>query len=174
MANAPKIEKRLWITGLIGLISVTGAYMYYQVNKVLSYTLNFKGVKNVTFNNKTLNFTIWYEYTNKANINVTLADQQYEVYINGQYLTTLTNFVPNTLIGSQPSIIDVNVKLTADDFKKLKLNYAQLILAPKTVEIKTVMKWKVKYGIFKFPVTYPYILNLKEILGWVAPSINKL
>jgi len=86
----------------------------------------------------------------------------------------LTNFVPNVLTGSQPSIIDVNVSLTADDFKKLKLNYAQLILAPKTVEIKTIMKWKVKYGIFKFPVTYPYILNLKQILGWIVPSINKL
>jgi Neuraminidase (sialidase) len=174
MANVPKLEKRLWITGLIGLLSVTGAYMYYQVNKILSYTLNFKGVKNVSSSNKALNFTIWYEYTNKANIDVTLVDQQYEIYINNQYLTTLTNFVPNTLIGSQPSIIDVNVSLTADDFKKLKLNYAQLILAPKTVEIKTIMKWKVKYGIFKFPVTYPYILNLKQILGWIVPSINKL
>jgi LEA14-like dessication related protein len=170
----PKIEKRLWIAGLIGLVSVTGAYMYYQVNKILAYTLDFKGVKNVKFDNKAVSFTIWYEYKNKANINVTLAEQEYEVYINNQYLTTLTNFVPNTLVGSEPSIIDVNVKLTLQDFKRLNLNYAQVLLAPKSIEIKTIMKWKVKYGILKFPVKYPYILNLKEILGWYIPAINKL
>ena len=32
----PKIEKRVWIAGLIGLVSLTGAYMYFQVNKILS------------------------------------------------------------------------------------------------------------------------------------------
>jgi LEA14-like dessication related protein len=174
MAVTPKIEKRLWIAGLIGLVSVTGAYMYYQVNKILSYTLNFKGIKNVSFDNKAVAFTIWYEYQNKANINITLAEQQYEVYINNQYLTTLTNFVPNTLVGGQPSVIDVNVKLTAQDFKKVNLNLAQVLLAPKSIEIKTVMKWKVKYGILKFPVSYPYIVNLKEVIGWYVPAINKL
>jgi len=174
MAITPKIEKRLWIAGLIGLVSVTGAYMYYQVNKILSYTLNFKGIKNVSFDNKAVSFTIWYEYQNKANINVTLAEQEYEVYINNQYLTTLSNFVPNTLVGSEPSIIDVNVKLTAQDFKKVNLNIAQVLLDPKSIEIKTIMKWKVKYGIFKFPVSYPYIVTLKQVLGWYIPAIKKL
>ena len=170
----PKIEKRLWIAGLIGLVSVTGAYMYYQVNKILSYTLNFKGVKNVKVQKDGVSFTMWYEYQNKANINVTLAEQKYDVYINNQYLTTLTNFVPNTLVGGQVSNIEVNVNLTLADFKKLNLNYAQLILAPKSVEIKTDMKWKVKYGIFKFPVSYPYIVSLKEVISWYVPAINKI
>lgn len=174
MPVAPKIEKRMWIAGLIGLVSVTGAYMYYQVNKILAYTLEFKGTKNVKFDNKGISFTIWYEYTNKANISVTLAEQKYEVYINNQLLTTLTNFVPNTLVGGEPSIIEVNVNLTVADFKKVKLNLAQVLLDPKSVEIKTIMKWKVKYGILKFPISYPYILNLKQIIGWYVPAINKI
>ena len=170
----PKIEKRVWIAGLIGLVSLTGAYMYFQVNKILSYTLNFKGVKNVKVQKDGVSFTMWYEYQNKANINITLAEQKYDVYINNQYLTTLTNFVPNTLIGGQISPIEVNVNLTLADFKKLNLNYAQLILAPKSVEIKTDMKWKVKYGILKIPVSYPYIVSLKEVISWYVPAINKL
>ena len=170
----PKIEKRLWIAGLIGLVSVTGAYMYYQVNKILDYTLNFKGVKNVKVQKDGVSFTMWYEYSNKANITISLSEQKYDVYINNQFLTTLTNFVPNTLVGGQVSNIEVNVVLTLADFKKLNLNYAQLILAPKSVEIKTDMKWKVKYGIFKFPVSYPYIVSLKEVISWYVPAINKI
>lgn len=169
-----KIEKRLWITGLIALVSITGAYMYNQVSKVLSYTLNFVGLREVKFDKSGVSFKILYEYTNKANISVTISQQEYEVYINGQYLTTLSNFAPNILEGGKVSTIDINVSLTPEDFKKVKLNWVQVLLEPKSVEIKTIMKWKIKYGIVKFPVTYPYILNLKQIIGWYVPAIKKL
>lgn len=169
-----KIEKRLWITGLIALVSITGAYMYNQVSKVLSYTLNFVGLREVKFDKSGVSFKILYEYTNKANISVTISQQEYEVYINGQYLTTLSNFAPNILEGGKVSTIEINVSLTPEDFKKVKLNWVQVLLEPKSVEIKTIMKWKIKYGIVKFPVTYPYILNLKQIIGWYVPAIKKL
>jgi hypothetical protein len=173
MANL-KIEKRLWITGLIALVSVTGAYMYSQVMKVLDYTLTFRGMREVKFDKTGVSFKILYEFKNKANIDITIAQQEYEIYINNQYLTTLTNFAPNILTGGSPSLIEINVKISADDFKKVKLNVAQVLLSPKSVEIKTVMKWKIKYGIFKFPISFPYIVNLKEILGWYIPAIKKL
>lgn len=169
-----KIEKRLWITGLIALVSITGAYMYNQVSKVLSYTLNFVGLREVKFDKSGVSFKMLYEYSNKANISVTIAQQEYEVYINGQYLTTLSNFAPNVLEGGSKSTIEINVSLTPEDFKKVKLNWVQVLLEPKSIEIKTIMKWKIKYGIVKFPVTYPYILNLKQIIGWYVPAIKKL
>jgi LEA14-like dessication related protein len=169
-----KIEKRFWITGLIALVSITGAYMYNQVSKVLSYTLNFVGLREVKFDKSGVSFKMLYEYSNKANISVTIAQQEYEVYINGQYLTTLSNFAPNVLEGGSKSTIEINVSLTPEDFKKVKLNWVQVLLEPKSIEIKTIMKWKIKYGIVKFPVTYPYILNLKQIIGWYVPAIKKL
>jgi len=169
-----KIEKRLWITGLIALVSITGAYMYNQVSKVLSYTLNFVGLREVKLDKSGVSFKMLYEYSNKANISVTIAQQEYEVYINGQYLTTLSNFAPNVLEGGSKSTIEINVSLTPEDFKKVKLNWVQVLLEPKSIEIKTIMKWKIKYGIVKFPVTYPYILNLKQIIGWYVPAIKKL
>jgi|688.fasta_scaffold679211_2 hypothetical protein len=168
-------ENKYLVAGIIGLVSITGAYLYIQVNKILDYTLTYKGLRNVNFD-KTgkVSFTIVYEYKNKANIDVTLDNQEYEVYINNQYLTTLTNFVPNVLKGSTPSTIEVNLNLTKDDFKKVKLNWLQVVLQPEKVEIKTLMKWKVKYGFLRFPVKYPYIVNLKEIISWYVPGINKL
>jgi hypothetical protein len=173
MATA-KIEKRVWITGLIALVSITGAYMYSQVMKILDYTLDFKGMRDVKFDNKGVSFKIWYEYTNKANITITLATQEYDVYINNKFLTTLKSNIPNVLDGSKVSNILIDVNLTPEDFKKVDLNLAQVLVAPKSVEIKTIMKWKVKYGILKFPVSYPYIVNLKEVIGWYVPAINKI
>ncbi len=173
MASA-KIEKRVWITGLIALVSITGAYMYSQVMKILDYTLDFKGMRDVKFDKNGISFKIWYEYKNKANITITLATQEYDVYINNKYLTTLKSNIPNVLDGSIASNILIDVNLTPADFKKLDLNIAQVLVAPKSVEIKTIMKWKVKYGILKFPVTYPYIVNLKEVIGWYVPAINKV
>lgn len=169
-----KIEKRLWITGLIALVSISGAYLYNEVSKVLSYTLKFVGLREVKFDKSGVSFKILYEYTNKANISITITQQEYEVYINGQYLTTLSNFAPNVLNGGITNTIEINVNLTPEDFKKVKLNWVQVLLDPKSVEIKTIMKWKIKYGFVKFPVTYPYILNLKQIIGWYVPAINKL
>jgi hypothetical protein len=121
-----------------------------------------------------ISFKIWYEYKNKANITITLATQEYDVYINNKYLTTLTSNIPSVLDGSKVSNILIDVNLTPADFKKLDLNIAQVLVAPKSIEIKTIMKWKVKYGILKFPVTYPYIVNLKEVIGWYVPAINKV
>jgi hypothetical protein len=173
MASA-KIEKRVWITGLIALVSITGAYMYSQVMKILDYTLDFKGMRDVKFDKNGISFKIWYEYKNKANITITLATQEYDVYINNKYLTTLKSNIPNVLDGSIASNILIDVNLTPADFKKLDMNIAQVLVAPKSIEIKTIMKWKVKYGILKFPVTYPYIVNLKEVIGWYVPAINKV
>lgn len=173
MATA-KIEKRVWITGLIALVSITGAYMYSQVMKILDYTLDFKGMRDVKFDKNGVSFKILYEYKNKANITITLATQEYDIYINNKYLTTLKSNIPNVLDGSKVSPILIDVNLTPADFKKVDLNLAQVLVAPKSVEIKTIMKWKVKYGILKFPVTYPYIVNLKEVIGWYVPAINKL
>ena len=169
-----KIEKRLWITGLIALFTITGAYMYNQVSKVLDYTLKFVGLREVQFNKNGISFKILYEFQNKANINVTIAQQEYEIYINNQYLTTLTNFAPNILEGGKLSNIEINVNLTSEDFKKIKLSWVKVLLNPKSVEIKTIMRWKIKYGIVKFPISYPYVLNLKEIIGWYVPAIKKL
>ncbi len=169
-----KIQKKYAIGAAIGLVSLTGLYLYTQIMKVLNYRLDFKGFKNVSINQKGMSFTIVYEYENKANISITLAEQKYDVYIDGVYITTLTNFAPNTLSGSKPSMIEVNVNLTLDELKKVKLNWARLLLQPGKVQVTNVMKWKVKYGLLKIPYKYTYSVSLKEIIGWYVPIVNKL
>jgi LEA14-like dessication related protein len=168
-----KIQKKYAIGAAIGLVSVTGFILYTQIMKVLNYRLDFKGFKNVSANKNGLSFIIVYEYENKAKIDITLAEQKYEIFIDGVYVTTLTNFAPNTLIGSKPSTIELNVNLTIDELKKAKVNWSKMILQPGQVQVDTIMRWKVKFGFLRIPYKYTYRVSLKEIIGWYAPIINK-
>ena len=163
--------RHYWIAGLIGAISLTGAYMYIQVKKILSYTLNWVGVRDVKITTTDISMNFIYEYENKANIDVTLFEQEYEVFINGIYYTTLTNKAPQTLFGGKKSYIAVNLLLNYKEVAaKLKVNYLTLLTFPQNIKLLTKMKWKVKYGIIKIPITYPYEVTLKEVIGWYIPQ----
>ena len=164
-------NKHYWIAGLIGAISLTGAYMYLQVRKVLDYTLNYIGIKDLKYANNVASFNLIYQYENKANIDVVLAEQEYDIYINGVFYTTLRNYAPQKLFGGQKNIIAVAVVLNIKDIaNKLKVNYLTLIALPQNVKIDIKMKFKVKYGIIKVPIKYDYPLTLKEIISWYLPN----
>jgi LEA14-like dessication related protein len=163
-----KVERKYLIATLIGAISLTGAYMYLQVKKILNYTLNFVGARNVSISATGVTADFVYEYQNKANIDVTLATQEYEIFINGVYFTTLRNDNPTLLKGGQNSSIVVKMDLNYKELGKvLKTNYLTLVALPQNVKILTKMKWKAKYGIFKVPITYDWEVTLKEVMGWL-------
>jgi len=166
-----KVERKYLIAGLIGAFTLTGAYMYLQVKKILNYTLNFIGARNVTISATGVTADFVYEYQNKADIDVTLATQEYEVWINGVFYTTLRNDNPTLLKGGQKSSIVVKMDLDYKELAKtLKTNYLTLIAHPQNIKIVTKMKWKAKYGIFKIPVSYDWEVTLKQIMGWYLPN----
>lgn len=166
-----KVERKYLIATLIGAISLTGAYMYLQVKKILNYTLKSIGARNVTISATGVTADFVYEYQNKADIDVTLATQEYEIFINGVYLTTLKNNNPTLLKGGQKSSIVVKMDLNYKEIANtLKTNYLTLIALPQNVKILTKMKWKAKYGIFKVPISYEWEVSLKEVMGWYLPN----
>jgi LEA14-like dessication related protein len=170
-----KARTKYIIAGAIGVVSIAGALAYLQAKKIMNYTLKFMGMRKITLQNGVLSFNIYYDYTNKADIDVTLLEQEYEVYVNDVYITTLKNYAPNVLKASQTSEIGIGVELNLKDLsKKIGSDYAKMVALPSQVRILTVMKWKVKVlGFIKMPVKYPYEVTLKEILGWYAPNLIK-
>lgn len=169
------IKKRYFVAGAIGLVTVAGALGYLQYKKIMNYSLAFKGMKNVKLTKDSLSFNIYYDYTNKADIDLTLQEQEYDIYVNDVFVTRLSNYAPNILVGGKTSEIGIAVNLDLKDIsKKLGTDiYVKALTDPKNVIIKTEMKWKVKLlGFIKIPVKYPYIVSLKEILGWYFPKIK--
>ena len=96
------------------------------------------------------------------------------MFVNGTYITTLTNYAENVLKANSTSEIGFNTSIYLPDLdKKLKTNYVKLLIAPAQVKIDVVMKWKVRFGILRLPISYTWSTTLKEILGWYLPVYRK-
>ena len=68
---------------LLGLgVAVLGGTAYYisrVVKRLQDFTLDFKKVKVNKFTKERLQFDVYFDYTNKSEININLASQEYDV-----------------------------------------------------------------------------------------------
>lgn len=170
-----KITKKtiVW-SSILAVLGVTALWLNKQIKKIQDFTLTFKKVTVNKFNINTLDFNVYYDYTNKSDVNINLSSQEYDVYINDVFIKTLTNYSENVLKANSISSLGFNVSLELKELdKKLNTNYYKMITEPKSVKIKVVMKWKVRMGIFKIPVRYTWETTLKEILSWFIPAFKK-
>lgn len=170
-----KISKKTVIWGgVIALLGVTAVWVNKQVKKMNDFVLTFKKVSVNKFNVKELDFNVFYDYKNNSDIDINLSSQEYDVYVNGTFVTTMTNYAENTLKANSTSPLGFNCKLNLPDLdKKLRLSYFSMVAQPKEVKIRVVMKWKVRLAIFKVPISYAWDTDLKEILGWYLPIYKK-
>ena len=108
---------------------------------------------------------------NNSNIDINLSFQDYDLYVNGTFITTMTNYIENTLKANSVSPLGFNIKINLPDLdKKLRLTYFTMIADPKAVKLTIIMRWKVRFGFVKIPVSYTWNTDLKEILGWYFPN----
>lgn len=160
--------------GIIAVLGYTAVWVNKQIKKLQDFTLTFKKVKVNRFSEKELEFDAFYEYKNNSDIDINLSSQEYDIYINEVYVTTLKNYAENTLKANSVSPLAFNVNIKFSDIdKKLRVNYFDMIVQPKEVKIKIVMRWKVRLGFVKIPISYTWETNLKEILGWYLPVYRK-
>jgi LEA14-like dessication related protein len=169
------ISKKQAVWGsVIALLGVTAYWLSKQIKKLQDFKLTFKKIQINKFNTKELDFNVFYDYTNNSDIDINLSSQEYDLYMNGTYVTTFKNYAENTLKANSTSGLAFNIKIDLPDLdKKIKVNYLKMIASPKDVQISVLMKWKVRLGIFKIPVSYTWDTNLKEILGWFLPIYKK-
>ena len=169
-----KINKwALW--SVIGVaVAETAIYVTKQVKKMMDYTITFKSVKVNKFSLETLDFNAYLDYKNNSDIDIRLAEQEYDIYVNNVFITTLKNYKENVLKANSVSELGFNINLNLPELdKKLKVNYFKMVAEPKSVLIRVEMKWKVRFGLFKIPIKYSWNTNLKEILGWYLPMYRK-
>ena len=159
---------------LLGLgVAVLGGTAYYisrVVKRLQDFTLDFKKIKVNKFTKERLQFDVYFDYTNKSEININLASQEYDVYINGIFITTMTNYSENVLRAKTTSPLGFSVKLNLPEIdSKIRTTYLQMITNPKNVIIRIEMKFKARVGFLRIPYRYNWNTNLKEILGWYIP-----
>jgi LEA14-like dessication related protein len=161
-----KIEKKYVVAGLIGLVTITGATLYLQYQKLMNYTISLKRVKINKISLAGFDIDLFLNFENKSNLKFTIEKQKYDIYINNIYLTTLQNDKPNVVLPNSVSVLGMNLKEDSKDVVgKLKSLITALATKDK-VMVKFVTKMKVKFGFItlSFP-PFTYEDTLKNMMA---------
>ena len=157
-------NRKYIIAGLIGVVTILGAMAYLQYKKIMNYTLGYKGIKLRSIGKDLVSFDVFLAYTNKADVDITLIEQEYKIYLNDNYVSRASNGSSNFIKANSTSVIGVNVAFDPKIvFKAINKTYAEVLLDPSKTIIKAEIKLKVKVFGIKVNIPYTYISTLKEL-----------
>ena len=161
----PEVKKWLIVGGL-GVISVALAMGYLQYRKLMNYTVKLGGVKFKSISTKVFNFDLFIKFTNNSAINFVISEQEYNVYLNGKFVTKITNKDDVTVLPKATNSIPVNINFNPTEvLNLLGKNFTNILLHPEAIAIKVDGKLKVKLYGFTKAIPFVYESNLKELMA---------
>jgi LEA14-like dessication related protein len=167
-------KKGYWaLAAVAGVTATTAVWAIAQYKKLMKNVTGYKSVsiKEVTKTNIALQ--VVYTYTNNMDVDVVLTKQKYDVYLDDNYITTLTNDSTLTLKAHATTDIPLNVNFNPTEiYNKLKINPAALLINPGKVIMRIDMKVWVKLLFFSIPITYSYEDKLTRMLGIKLPKLK--
>jgi LEA14-like dessication related protein len=173
MALSKTAKYGIW-AGVVALIGFSAIKIKKLVTQLQDFELIFKKVKVNKFNTKTLDFNVFYDYVNKSALTIKLSSQEYDIYVNGVFVTTMKNYAENVLKANETSPLGFNVSINLPELdQKIRASYYNMILDPKSVKLTFDMKFKARFGFINIPYRYKWDTNLKQILGWYLPVYRK-
>jgi hypothetical protein len=160
-------SKQLLVGVGITLATITG-FLYFQFLKLMQYTINIKGIDRLSANMNKLSFDAIISFSNNSDLQIALAYQNYDVYINDKLVTTVNSKTPQIILPKTSSLLKVSVNLSPSELiKKLGSSSIQNILNIKQQNLKVVTKMGVNYLGYIIPVN-----NTIEdkIVNWITPT----
>ena len=158
-------KKQKIIAGSIAAVSVIAAIAYIQVMKALKYVLTYKTFKVNGISKKAIDLDVFFTLKNPSSLTYRITQINYDVYVNGLLITKVKNDNDQKVMPRTTSDITANVQIPVEEIsKKLKKNWAALILFPEKLNIKLVLNLKVRYGILGFTIPYTETMNYKQLL----------
>lgn len=152
-------KKAVWVGAIVavGAVStIAGLWLYRQLKKMEDYKINFKTIIIRKISTTEFIFDLFMIFTNKSNLGVTLAKQEYDIFANGVFITTIKNNEPTVIKPNSDSDIGMRINVNPVELvAKLGMNPLELIKNPKKIKIKVVMKYKVR--VLFFDVSIPEI-----------------
>ena len=163
----------IW-AGVVALIGFSAVKINKLVKQLQDFELIFKKIKVNKFNTELLDFNVFYDYVNKSPLTIKLSSQEYDIYVNGVFVTTMKNYAENILKANATSPLGFNVLINLPELdKKIRASYYDMLLDPKNVKLTFDMKFKARFGFINIPYRYKWDTNLKEVLGWYLPMYRK-
>jgi LEA14-like dessication related protein len=173
MALSKTAKLGIW-TGVVALLGFSAFKISKLVKQLQDFKLIFKKVKVNKFNTKTLDFNVFYDYENNSPLTIRLVSQEYDIYVNDVYVSTMKNYAENVLKANATSPLGFNVLIDLPSLdEKIRKSYYDMLLDPKSVKLTFDMKFKARFGFINIPYRYKWDTNLKEVLGWYVPAYRK-
>lgn len=161
------------LAGIVGVSVTTAIWAVAQYKKLMKNVTGYKSVsiKQATKNN--IGLQVVYTYTNNMDVDVVLTKQKYDVYLDDNYITSLTNDNTLTLKANATTDIPLSLNINPNDvYNKVKVNPMALLVNPKNVVMRIDMKVWVKLILFSIPITYSYEDKLTRMLGIKLPTLK--
>jgi LEA14-like dessication related protein len=157
MAKGKTTLKYALLVGVVGVTGTTIIWIRKQYQKLLKNVTTFKSFKvgKITLNE--FDFEVVYDYTNNMDVDIVLASQKYDIFLDGNYITTLTNDKTTTLKANATTPIPLTLKLNPKELsQRLSSTFLMALMQPLKANMRIDMSFKVKLFIFKIPVPYSY------------------
>ncbi len=161
-----KLEKKHYIAGAIGLVTISGALLYLQYKKLMDYCLSFKGLTLKKLSLKDSEIDIFLNFKNKSAIKVNVISQDYIAYINNVKVATFSNKKEFVIEPKTTSILPLNVKFQPIKLvNSLKSLTTDFLLKPETIYLKVACDIKVKLWLFTISIPYEYVTTVKDLMA---------
>lgn len=160
-------KKKYIITGAIALVTVTGAYLYWQYNKLMKYAIKFAGIKVKNASLTNVNLDISLTFSNNSQLSFAISEQEYEVYLNNIFLTKISKPTVQPIGATSVSPITVNVDFNPSKVgKEVKGQAANLLLNMMNATIRVEVKLKISlWNFIKIPIPYTYKTTIAELMS---------
>jgi len=158
---------KYWIiAGVVGVTGATAMWVYGQYKKLMKNVTAFKSMKLNVLKLDRIQMDVVVDYTNKMDIDVVLADQKYDIYLDGYYATTLKNPEKMVLKANATTPIPLSLDFNPSQvFKQINIGPSRLLVDYKKIRVKIVMRVKWRVLFFNIPITYEYESSLKNLAG---------
>lgn len=159
-----KISKKHIIAGTIGIITISGALLYFQIMKLKDAAIKFSHlrIKKIAFPNFDLDMFL--NITNDSNLTVTIKSQEYSIFVNDKFVSKIQNKAQSVVKSKSTSTVGVNVKFNVNEiYKALGQDPVSAIL--KGTETMVKIDMKIKASVLGIPVNMPIVIEktLKEL-----------
>ena len=163
-----KSWKYILLAAVAGVTVTTGIWLKKQYGKLMKNTYELKSFLIKKASMQSVTMAVVYAYNNTMDIDINLVGQEYKIYVDDRFVTTIKSDVPVILKAN--AVTDIPLDITVDPkdlYGKFKDNLFKALTQKQKLKIRMDSTFRVKLGIFTIPVPYPYewTQTIPAILG---------
>ena len=160
-----KIQKNHIMVGVIGLVSITAAALYWQYKKLMDYCISLNKIQLKKFNLNEANIDLYLNFKNNSSIKLDILSQEYVVSLNDKEVINAGNLKSLSILPNSTSVLSVNIAFNPSKLINTIGGLApDIMLNPQKINVVISVKVKVKLWAFTVSIPYEFKSTLKDLL----------